>query len=74
MNSLNLLYSLGAIKSNGKLSKTGFKMNEFPLDPVLTKCILSSEDYGVTKEICIIIAMLTESSNLKYSPDKSTKK
>lgn len=68
MNSLNLLYSLGAIKSNGKLSKTGFKMNEFPLDPVLTKCILSSEDYGVTKEICIIIAMLTESSNLKYSP------
>ncbi|CAL1213894.1 Oligonucleotide/oligosaccharide-binding (OB)-fold family protein [Candida parapsilosis] len=68
MKSLNLLYSLGAIKSSGKLSKSGFKMNEFPLDPVLTKCILSSESLGVTREICIIIAMLTESSNLKYSP------
>ncbi|KAG5419407.1 hypothetical protein I9W82_003174 [Candida metapsilosis] len=68
MKSLNLLYSLGAIKSSGKLSKTGFKMNEFPLDPVLTKCILSSEAFGVTREICIIIAMLTESANLKYAP------
>ncbi|KAI5966026.1 hypothetical protein KGF57_000672 [Candida theae] len=68
MKSLSLLYSLGAIKSSGKLSKTGFKMNEFPLDPVLTKCILSSEAFGVTREICIIIAMLTESANLKYSP------
>ncbi|KAI5961095.1 hypothetical protein CANMA_003869 [Candida margitis] len=68
MKSLNLLYSLGAIKSSGKLSKIGFKMNEFPLDPVLTKCILSSEKYGVTREVCIIIAMLTESSNLKYFP------
>ncbi|KAI5952491.1 hypothetical protein KGF54_003358 [Candida jiufengensis] len=70
--SLNLLYSLNAITTGGKLTKTGFKMNEFPLDPVLTKCIIESEKFAITKEICIIISMLTESSNLRFRPKKST--
>ncbi|KAI5965146.1 uncharacterized protein KGF55_001366 [Candida pseudojiufengensis] len=70
--SLNLLYSFEAITINGKLTKLGFKMNEFPLDPILTKCIIESEKFKITKEICIIISMLTESSNLRFKPKKTT--
>ncbi|KAI3406130.2 hypothetical protein KGF56_000972 [Candida oxycetoniae] len=68
--SLNLLYSLGALNSKGMLTKTGLKMSEFPLDPTYTKCILTSEQFGISKQICIIIAMLIESSNLYYIPKK----
>ncbi|KAG7666441.1 uncharacterized protein J8A68_000032 [[Candida] subhashii] len=68
MRSLEVLYALGALNSKGKLTKTGYKMSEFPLDPVLTKCILLSEKYGVTKSIIGMIAMINESGNLFYRP------
>ncbi|CAK9439373.1 uncharacterized protein LODBEIA_P35260 [Lodderomyces beijingensis] len=68
--SLNLLRSLDALNSRGALTSTGAKMSEFPLDPTYSKCILESEKYQITREICIIIAMLTESANLYYSPKK----
>ena len=71
--SLSLLYQLGGLNSRGELTRTGMKMSEFPLDPTYAKCILSSERFGITKEICIIIAMLTESSNLYYIPKKLDK-
>lgn len=66
--SLNLLYALGALNSLGKLTKIGKKMSEFPLDPIFTKCILTSEKFGNTNDIISIIAMLNESSNLFYRP------
>lgn len=65
---LNLLYALGALNTQGKLTKTGKKMSEFPLDPVFTKCILTSDKFDNTKQIISIIAMLNESSNLFYRP------
>ena len=43
-------------------------MSEFPLDPVFTKCILTSDKFDNTKQIISIIAMLNESSNLFYRP------
>ncbi|KAL6452830.1 cdc28 Pre-mRNA-splicing factor ATP-dependent RNA helicase-like protein cdc28 [Candida maltosa Xu316] len=65
---LNLLYAIGALNTQGLLTKTGKKMSEFPLDPVFTKCILASETFGNTKQIIGIIAMLSESSGLFYRP------
>ena len=65
---MNLLYALGALNTQGKLTKTGKKMSEFPLDPVFTKCILTSDKFDNTKQIISIIAMLNESSNLFYRP------
>lgn len=65
---LNLLYALGALNSQGKLTKIGKKMSEFPLDPIFTKCILTSDKFDNTKQIISIIAMLNESSNLFYRP------
>ncbi|CAI5758867.1 unnamed protein product [Candida verbasci] len=65
---LNLLYSLGALNSQGKLTKTGRKMSEFPINPIMTKCILTSERFNCVNEILTLISMLGESSNLFFIP------
>ncbi|KAK6459540.1 P-loop containing nucleoside triphosphate hydrolase protein [Scheffersomyces xylosifermentans] len=65
---LELLYALGALNSKGQLTKLGRKMNEFPLDPMFSKCILTSSKYGCSEEILTIIAMLGESGTLFYRP------
>ena len=65
---LEMLYALGALNSKGELTKMGRRMAEFPVDPMLSKSILSSEEYGCTEEVLSIIAMLTESSSLFFRP------
>lgn len=42
---LEQLYALGALNHRGELTKLGRKMAEFPVDPMLSKCILASEQY-----------------------------
>lgn len=66
--SLELLYALGALNSKGELTKTGRKMAEFPIDPMFSKSLIKSSDYGVSEEILSIIALLSESSSLFYRP------
>lgn len=68
MKALELLYSLGALNTKGKLTKLGKTMSQFPLDPKLSKVLLTSSSYDCTEEIIIIIAMLGEASSLFYAP------
>lgn len=69
--SFELLYALGALSAKGELTPLGRKMAEFPMDPMFCKCIIKSNDYGVTQEILSIMALLAESSSLFYgSKDK----
>ncbi|KAH7913983.1 pre-mRNA splicing factor [Hygrophoropsis aurantiaca] len=65
---LELLYALGALNDRGELTKLGRRMAEFPVDPMLSKAIISSENYSCTDEVLTIIAMLSESSSLFYRP------
>lgn len=65
---LELLYAIGALNSKGELTKTGRKMADFPIDPMFSKALLHSAQYGLVDEISTIIAMLGESSNLFYRP------
>lgn len=44
--------------TQGELTKTGRRMAEFPLDPMMSKMLLGSETYGVSEEVCTICAML----------------
>ncbi len=39
---LEMLYALGALNDKGDLTKLGRKMAEFPLDPMLSKTLISS--------------------------------
>jgi pre-mRNA-splicing factor ATP-dependent RNA helicase DHX16 len=51
MRALELLYALGALNDRGELTKLGRKMAEFPVDPMLSKAIISSEQYSCTDEV-----------------------
>lgn len=68
MRALELLYALGALNDRGELTKLGRRMAEFPVDPMLSKAIIASEDYHCTDEVLTIISMLQESSSLFYRP------
>ncbi|KAG6868228.1 hypothetical protein C0993_006004 [Termitomyces sp. T159_Od127] len=68
MRALELLYALGALNDRGELTKLGRRMAEFPVDPMLSKAIISSERYSCTDEVLTIIAMLSESGSLFYRP------
>ncbi|KAI0260198.1 pre-mRNA splicing factor [Gloeopeniophorella convolvens] len=68
MRALELLYALGALNDRGELTKLGRRMAEFPVDPMLSKAIISSENYSCTDEVLTIISMLSESASLFYRP------
>lgn len=64
---LESLYALGALNEEGLLTKLGRKMAEFPLEPQLSKMLLTSVDLGCSDEIITIVAMLTV-QNVFYRP------
>jgi pre-mRNA-splicing factor ATP-dependent RNA helicase DHX16 len=68
MRALELLYALGALNDRGELTKLGRRMAEFPVDPMLSKAIIASEQYSCTDEVLTIISMLQESASLFYRP------
>ncbi|TCD65099.1 hypothetical protein EIP91_003073 [Steccherinum ochraceum] len=68
MRALELLYALGALNDRGELTKLGRRMAEFPVDPMLSKAIIASEQYSCTDEVLTIISMLQESGSLFYRP------
>lgn len=59
MRALELLYALGALNDKGELTKLGRRMAEFPVDPMLSKAIISSEKYQCSDEACIFLHLLT---------------
>ncbi|EAL21783.1 hypothetical protein CNBC4850 [Cryptococcus deneoformans B-3501A] len=66
--SFELLYALGALNHKGELTRLGRRMAEFPVDPMLSKAIINSENYKCTHEVLTIISMLQESGSLLYRP------
>ncbi|KQK06502.1 pre-mRNA-splicing factor ATP-dependent RNA helicase DEAH1-like [Brachypodium distachyon] len=59
LKALEELYALGALNGRGELTKTGRRMAEFPLDPMLSKAIVASEKYRCSEEVITIAAMLS---------------
>lgn len=56
---VELLYALGAIDENASLvDPVGSQMAEFPVDPMLSKMLLTSGDFGCSEEACTLAAML----------------
>ncbi|KAK6932640.1 LOW QUALITY PROTEIN: Helicase-associated domain [Dillenia turbinata] len=60
---LEVLYSLGVIDDDAKLtSPVGFQVAEIPLEPMISKMILSSNQLGCSEEIITISAILSVQS------------
>lgn len=70
INSLETLYELGALDDEGLLTKLGRKMAEFPMEPQLSKMLLTSVDLKCSDEIITIVAMLSV-QNVFYRPKVS---
>lgn len=51
MRAFELLYALGALNDRGELTKLGRRMAEFPLDPMLSKTIIQSGEFGCSEEV-----------------------
>ncbi|XP_062162753.1 probable pre-mRNA-splicing factor ATP-dependent RNA helicase DEAH9 [Alnus glutinosa] len=60
---LEILYSLGVLDDDAKLtSPAGFQVAEIPLEPMVSKMILSSSKLGCSEEIITIAAILSVQS------------
>ncbi|KAJ3669811.1 hypothetical protein LUZ60_010135 [Juncus effusus] len=68
LRALEQLFALSALNSKGELTKTGRRMAEFPLDPMLSKMIVASEKYKCSDEVISIAAMLSTGNSVFYRP------
>ncbi|CAD7954651.1 unnamed protein product [Amoebophrya sp. A25] len=67
INSLESLWTLGALDNEGMLTRLGRKMADFPLEPAKSKTLLVGVDLDCADEIMTILAML-EVQNVFYRP------
>mmetsp|Transcript_608 Transcript_608/g.1162 ORF Transcript_608/g.1162 Transcript_608/m.1162 type:complete len:139 (-) Transcript_608:602-1018(-) len=61
------LYMLSALDDEGLLTKLGRLMAEFPIDPSLSKMLLTAIDLGCADEIMTITSMI-QVQNVFYRP------
>lgn len=66
--SLNQLYALQALNSNGQLTKAGRQMAEFPADPMLAKALIAATQEGCVEEMLTVVSILGEVSTLFFRP------
>ncbi|KAK6589868.1 Prp16p pre-mRNA splicing family SFII helicase [Cryptosporidium xiaoi] len=57
--SLFNLWSLGALDDKGNLTELGIKMSRYPLDPPLSKALITAKDLNCVIEVIIIVSMLS---------------
>lgn len=70
---LDHLYLLGAMKADGRLTVTGRRMAEFPLDPSLSKCLIRACALGCGRHMAMAAAMLTLDSVFLNTRDAKVK-
>jgi ATP-dependent RNA helicase DHX8/PRP22 len=69
VNAMESLYALEALDDDGLLTRIGRKMAEFPLEPVLSKTLLSSVEFGCAEEVgCVVFTVFLFSSCSKILP------
>lgn len=59
VSALEALYNLEALDDEGLLTKLGRLMAEFPIEPQLSKMVMTSVDLSCSDEIITIVSMLS---------------
>jgi len=59
MRALELLNYLAALDDDGNLTDLGSIMAEFPLDPQMSKLLITSPEFECSNEILTIVSMLS---------------
>ncbi|CDR97728.1 pre-mRNA splicing factor RNA helicase, putative [Babesia bigemina] len=70
MRALEELNYLGALDDDGELTPTGDLMGEFPLDPQMSKVIVSSPKFNCTRDVVAVCAMLSVPNLMTKRRDK----
>ncbi|KAK0667789.1 P-loop containing nucleoside triphosphate hydrolase protein [Cercophora samala] len=70
LTALEELYALGALDDEGLLTRLGRKMADFPMEPSLSKVLISSVDKACSDEVVSIVAMLNLSTIFYRPKDK----
>src|SRR6185437_11189780 len=65
---LEQLYALGALNTDGDLTKLGRRMAEFPVEPCLAKTVLMSPSYKCLDQVITIAAMLSIGAGIFFRP------
>jgi pre-mRNA-splicing factor ATP-dependent RNA helicase DHX16 len=65
---LEQLYALGALNHLGELTRMGRRMAELPVDPMMSKTLLASEQFSCSEQILSVCAMLSVNSSVFYRP------
>ncbi|KAJ0980676.1 hypothetical protein J5N97_008931 [Dioscorea zingiberensis] len=68
LKAVELLFVLSALNIRGELTNVGRRMAEFPLDPMLSKMIIASDQYKCSDEVISIAAMLSVGNSIFYRP------
>eukprot|EP00403_Amphidinium_massartii_P006124 CAMPEP_0178378190 /NCGR_PEP_ID=MMETSP0689_2-20121128/4302_1 /TAXON_ID=160604 /ORGANISM="Amphidinium massartii, Strain CS-259" /LENGTH=1033 /DNA_ID=CAMNT_0019998259 /DNA_START=10 /DNA_END=3111 /DNA_ORIENTATION=+ len=68
MKALEMLYALSALNENGELTKVGKRMSEFPMDPMMSKMLITSEKYKCVDEAITICGMMGVDGAVFYRP------
>lgn len=71
LKAFELLFSLGALDTEMKLSEHGRRLAKLPLDPVFGHLLLQSPKYGCTSEMLTVVSMLS-AENIFYRPGGDT--
>jgi pre-mRNA-splicing factor ATP-dependent RNA helicase DHX38/PRP16 len=66
------LWILGALDNLGSLTPLGRKMAEFPVDPPLSKMIITANQLGCIEEVISIVSMLSVPSIFYKPKDRMT--
>jgi pre-mRNA-splicing factor ATP-dependent RNA helicase DHX15/PRP43 len=66
MRALELLNYLAALDDDGNLTALGAMMAEFPLDPQMSKLLITSPEFQCSNEILTIVSMLSGSCLLLF--------
>ncbi|KAI4941603.1 hypothetical protein J4E91_010634 [Alternaria rosae] len=66
--SLEMLYALAFLNSEGQVTKLGRKASELPLDPKLAKALLAADSFGCIDEMVTLVAMVSEGNTLFFAP------
>ncbi|PHH69289.1 hypothetical protein CDD82_7858 [Ophiocordyceps australis] len=61
------LWALGALDNLGELTGLGRRMSAFPMDPSLSKLLVTADEYGCSEEMVTIVSMLSV-PNVFYRP------
>ncbi|KAJ1685954.1 hypothetical protein LUZ63_017344 [Rhynchospora breviuscula] len=68
LRALEQLFSLNALNVKGELTKTGRRMTELPLEPMLSKMLVASNKFKCSYEIIKIAATLSVGNSIFYRP------